>query len=218
MMRRILGKKTLSENLVHLSLKDRPDFHTEHTGILDASNATPSSRSLQIHRMRTVQKQRSTGCRSSLPDHSARTRGQIIAISGKSGGNTELANYPHNHFRLTYGRTVTIDPYALTFKMTSQYSGYHDLQGGAHWVSSPIESSPNMENHWTKSNDPQCSEMYSTSASGISPSKATQAHHGSRSAVLTLFDSHFLSFMHIQRALVDRPSTSCGVKQWLLYS
>jgi hypothetical protein len=125
------------------------------------------------------------------------TRGQIIAISGKSGRNTELANYPHNHFRLTYGRTMAIDPYAPTFKMPPQYSGYYDLQGGAHWVSSPIESSPNMDSHWTKNNDPQYAEIYSTSASSISSSKAAEAYREIRSAVLTPFDSCFLARANI---------------------
>lgn len=84
-------------------------------------------------------------------------RGQIIATSGKSGKATELANYPHNHFQLIYNQSVALDPYRPTFKMSLKYSGYYDYAGGIHWVSAPLDTSPNMANHWTKSDDPQFS-------------------------------------------------------------
>lgn len=84
-------------------------------------------------------------------------RGRIIALSGKSGRSTELANYPHNHFQLICKESIALDPYSPTFEMTPKHSGYYDYLGGIHWVSMPVDSSPNMASHWTKWNDPQYS-------------------------------------------------------------
>ena len=84
-------------------------------------------------------------------------RGRVIAMSGKSGKDTELANYPHNHFQLIYRESIALDPYSPTFEMTPRYSGYYDYSGGIHWVSMPVDSNPNMTNHWTKRDDPQFS-------------------------------------------------------------
>jgi len=91
------------------------------------------------------------------------SRGQIIALSGKSGRNTEAANYPHNHFQLLYRDTIALDPYRPEFDVTPQYSGYYDFSLGKFvngsyeipWVSVPITSNPNLLNYWTKDEDPQ---------------------------------------------------------------
>jgi hypothetical protein len=89
-------------------------------------------------------------------------RGQIIAISGKSGKNTELANYPHNHFQLIYREHFAIDPYRPEFTPTQQNCGYYDASrtdaatGSFPWI--PITISDEnlvMPNYWTKKNDPQ---------------------------------------------------------------
>jgi len=84
-------------------------------------------------------------------------RGRVIAMSGKSGKDTELANYPHNHFQLIYRESIALDPYSPTFEMTPRYSGYYDYSGGIHWVSMPVDSNANMANHCTKRDDPQFS-------------------------------------------------------------
>jgi murein DD-endopeptidase MepM/ murein hydrolase activator NlpD len=84
------------------------------------------------------------------------SRGQIIAISGKSGKATELANYPHDHFQVVFNESMLIDPYRPIFKMTQQYSGYYLWTTTPFpWISTPLDSNPNMVNHWTKENDPQ---------------------------------------------------------------
>ncbi len=150
-------------------------------------------------------------------------RGQTIAISGKSGRNTELANYPHNHFRLTYGKTIAIDLYAPKFKMTPQYSGYYDLQGEAHWVNSRIESSPNMENHWTKYNDPQHADVYSASPSDSSSFRTASIHSENRSAILAMSERGSIILPRIRSEFISRSSRSASslmsqMEQWLLYT
>jgi hypothetical protein len=81
-------------------------------------------------------------------------RGQKVAESGMSGKNTEAAQYPHTHFQLIYRETILLDPYKPLFNIDS-FSGYYDFTDGLHWVNSSANSSPNMQNHWTKSDDPQ---------------------------------------------------------------
>ena len=84
------------------------------------------------------------------------SRGQIIATSGKSGKATELANYPHNHFQVVFNENVLVDTYGPTFEMAQQYSGYYLWTTTPFpWISTPVDSNPNMANHWTKNNDPQ---------------------------------------------------------------
>ena len=83
-------------------------------------------------------------------------RGQTIAISGKSGQATELANYPHNHFQVVFNKNMLVDPYRPIFKMSPQYSGYYFWSTTPFpWISVPSDSNPNMRNLWTKDNDPQ---------------------------------------------------------------
>jgi len=89
-------------------------------------------------------------------------RGQIIALSGKSGKNTELANYPHNHFQLIYHGHCAIDPYSPEFTLTQQNCGYYDASrtdpatGSFPWIPLAIsDESLVMPNYWTKKNDPQ---------------------------------------------------------------
>jgi len=89
-------------------------------------------------------------------------RGQQIAVSGKSGRATELANYPHIHQQLFLNsRGIVLDPYRPTFEMTPEHSGYYDYAlfnrttRVGDWVSYPIESNPNMLNYWTVDNSPQ---------------------------------------------------------------
>ncbi len=82
------------------------------------------------------------------------SRGQPIAISGKSGANTEAANYTHDHVGLYFDNRYAIDQYSPEFNMTSQYAGYYDGANGYVWISSTAAASPNLQNHWTKYNDP----------------------------------------------------------------
>jgi len=89
-------------------------------------------------------------------------RGQIIAISGKSGKNTELANYPHNHFQLIYHERYAIDPYSPEFTITQQNRGYYDASrtdpatGSFPWIPLTLsDESLIVPNYWTKKNDPQ---------------------------------------------------------------
>lgn len=87
-------------------------------------------------------------------------RGQIVALSGKSGRSTEEANYPHDHVVLYYNNHFAIDPYAPEFNLSPQNSGYYDTMSygsqGFPWIPLPVnEHNPNLYNYWTKRNDPQ---------------------------------------------------------------
>jgi len=89
-------------------------------------------------------------------------RGQTIAISGKSGKNTERANYPHNHFMLIYNERYAVDFYSPEFTITQQNCGYYDASRtdpatrSFPWIPLPIsEESLITSNYWTKKNDPQ---------------------------------------------------------------
>jgi len=92
--------------------------------------------------------------KATVPRGASVSRGEQIAESGKSGKNTELANYPHCHFHLRSGQSVSLDPYRALFQMTDQLSGYYDYSTGK-WIATSIDLNPNMRNYWTKDNDPQ---------------------------------------------------------------
>jgi len=83
------------------------------------------------------------------------SRGQPIAISGKSGANTEAANYPHDHVGLYFNNRNAIDQYSPKFNMSSQYAGYYDGANGYAWIQSTVSSSPNLDNYWTVFDNPQ---------------------------------------------------------------
>jgi len=90
------------------------------------------------------------------------SRGQPVAVSGKSGATTEAANYTHDHVGLYFDNRYAIDQYSPEFNMTSQYAGYYDGAKGYAWIPSTVDASPNLENHWTKYNDPQYAVTSST--------------------------------------------------------
>ena len=82
------------------------------------------------------------------------TRGEKIAETGSTG-----ASYPHLHFGTAMkigDHDAFFDPYRPLFALNEKNNGYWARQqGNDFWQTVPAGVNPNLENLWTKDNDPQ---------------------------------------------------------------
>jgi len=82
------------------------------------------------------------------------TRGEKIAETGSTG-----ASYPHLHFNTAtkiVNHDAFLDPYRPLFAVKKKNNGYWAReQGKDFWQTVFAETNPNLENFWTKDNEPQ---------------------------------------------------------------